>query len=64
MQREQYELLATLEDSHWWFLGRRQILCALIDQILPPPASKAALPSSQPAESVEAELEALLKEDA
>ncbi len=36
MQREQYELLATLEDSHWWFLGRRQILCDLIDAILPP----------------------------
>lgn len=35
MHREQYDLLARLEDSHWWFLGRRRILCALADELLP-----------------------------
>ena len=35
MHREQYDLLAKLEDSHWWFQGRRRILCALVDELLP-----------------------------
>lgn len=33
MQREQYDLLANLEDSHWWFLGRRQILATLVNEL-------------------------------
>jgi 2-polyprenyl-3-methyl-5-hydroxy-6-metoxy-1,4-benzoquinol methylase len=37
MQREQYDLLARLEDSHWWFVGRRRILNAVVDELLPPP---------------------------
>lgn len=35
MQREQYDLLANLEDSHWWFLGRRKILSALAGELVP-----------------------------
>jgi phage shock protein A len=45
--------------------GQSDALAALKAKMgIAPPAAKAALPSSQPAESVEAELEALLKEDA
>jgi SAM-dependent methyltransferase len=31
-----FELQASLEESHWWFLGRRAILRALLAAILPP----------------------------
>ncbi|HEV8611926.1 MAG TPA: methyltransferase domain-containing protein [Gemmatimonadales bacterium] len=36
MKDEVFELQASLEESHWWFLGRRAILRALIAAILPP----------------------------
>lgn len=29
MQDEQFQLHAEIEDRHWWFLGRRKILCDL-----------------------------------
>ena len=35
MAPEQYDLLAKLEDSHWWFVGRRRILRAIVEEVLP-----------------------------
>ena len=40
MQREQYDLLAKLEDSHWWFVGRRQILAAIVRELELPSGSR------------------------
>jgi SAM-dependent methyltransferase len=39
MQRAQFELHATLEDRHWWFVARRRIVGRIIDHLL---AAKAA----------------------
>ncbi|HUE71895.1 MAG TPA: class I SAM-dependent methyltransferase [Pirellulaceae bacterium] len=39
MQREQYDLLAHLEDTHWWFVARRQILAAMVEELALPPRS-------------------------
>jgi len=36
MQREQFQLHAEIEQRHWWFVGRRRILCRLIAEVLPP----------------------------
>ncbi len=36
MRDEVFELQASLEERHWWFLGRRAILRALIAAVLPP----------------------------
>jgi SAM-dependent methyltransferase len=36
MQSEQFQLHATLELKHWWFVGRRNILSRLISEVLPP----------------------------
>jgi trans-aconitate methyltransferase len=36
MQNEQFELHATIEQRHWWFVARRRILCRLIAEVLPP----------------------------
>jgi len=36
MQREQFAAHAALEDRHWWFTGRREILRALLHAIAPP----------------------------
>lgn len=36
MQSAQFELHAQIEDRHWWFVARRQIMQALIEQVLPP----------------------------
>jgi len=36
MQREQFQLHADIEQRHWWFVGRRRILCRLIAEVLPP----------------------------
>ncbi len=38
MQSEQFQLHATLEDRHWWFVARRRILCRLVVEVLPPAA--------------------------
>lgn len=35
MHSAQFELHATLEDRHWWFVARRRIVRRLIDQLLP-----------------------------
>src|SRR5262249_53051427 len=37
MQSAQFRLHADVEDSHWWFAGRRQILRELVRQALPGP---------------------------
>jgi SAM-dependent methyltransferase len=36
MQSAQFQLHATIEQRHWWFVGRRRILCRLIAEVLPP----------------------------
>lgn len=36
MQREQFEAHAALEDRHWWFTARREILRQLLHAIAPP----------------------------
>ena len=38
MQSAQFELHAQIEQRHWWFVARRQILRAIVGQILPPSA--------------------------
>jgi trans-aconitate methyltransferase len=35
MQSAQFQLHASLEDSHWWFTGRRRIMQDLVREILP-----------------------------
>ncbi|MBU4273060.1 MAG: class I SAM-dependent methyltransferase [Planctomycetes bacterium] len=36
MRHEQFQLHAEVEDRHWWFVGRRRILCRLVEEVLPP----------------------------
>ncbi len=36
MQTEQFQLHADIEDRHWWFVGRRQIMRRLARAVLPP----------------------------
>lgn len=34
MNRPEYESMFELEDSHWWFVGRRRLALALLDQFI------------------------------
>jgi cyclopropane fatty-acyl-phospholipid synthase-like methyltransferase len=36
MKTEQFQLHSQMEESHWWFTGRREILRQVIHQALPP----------------------------
>ncbi len=36
MEAQTYEIAARVEDDHWWFRGRRQILTAVLDRYVPP----------------------------
>jgi len=36
---EQFQLHAEIEDQHWWFVARRQILRGLVEQLVPPSPS-------------------------
>ncbi|MBX7166799.1 MAG: class I SAM-dependent methyltransferase [Pirellulales bacterium] len=36
MQIDQFELHARIEQRHWWFVARRQIVRSLIEQVVPP----------------------------
>jgi trans-aconitate methyltransferase len=36
MKTAQYQLHASVEDSQWWFTGRRRIMQDLVHQVLPP----------------------------
>ena len=36
MQSDQYQLHADVEDRHWWFLGRREIVGRLLHRLIPP----------------------------
>ncbi len=36
MHSEQFQLHADIEQRHWWFVGRRRILCRLVGEVLPP----------------------------
>lgn len=41
VNEEQFRLHAEIEDRHWWFVARRQILRRLVEQLVPPsPAAK------------------------
>jgi SAM-dependent methyltransferase len=35
MEREEYRKLYELEDSYWWFVGRRRLVTTLIEQWIP-----------------------------
>jgi SAM-dependent methyltransferase len=35
MRSAQFQLHATVEDTHWWFVGRRRIMRDLVRQVLP-----------------------------
>ncbi len=39
MQSAQFELHAEIEQKHWWFVARRQILNSVVNAVLPPDAS-------------------------
>ena len=36
MKTAQFDLHASIEQRHWWFLGRRRIMQSLVRQVLPP----------------------------
>jgi SAM-dependent methyltransferase len=36
MQSAQFQLHADIEERHWWFVARRRILRAIVEQVLPP----------------------------
>ena len=36
MQSAQFQLHAEIEERHWWFVARRQILTAVIEAVVPP----------------------------
>jgi len=38
MQTEQLQLHSRMEETHWWFTGRRKIIRRLVQQVLPPSA--------------------------
>lgn len=38
MERDVYRHMADLDERHWWYLGRRQVIEALIDRLARPPA--------------------------
>jgi SAM-dependent methyltransferase len=38
MERIVYDQMAELDDRHWWYRGRREVLAALIRRIVKPPA--------------------------
>jgi SAM-dependent methyltransferase len=38
MERLVYDRMAELDDRHWWYRARREVLAALIRRLAPPPA--------------------------
>jgi SAM-dependent methyltransferase len=40
MQAEQFQLHAQIEESHWWFVARRQIMRRLVERLVPPSLEK------------------------
>ncbi len=40
MQAEQFQLHARIEESHWWFVARRQIMRRIVERIVPPSLDK------------------------
>ena len=36
MKQSEYQKLFELEDSHWWFVGRRQLVAALVERWISP----------------------------
>lgn len=43
MEREAYDALRHQQDNHWWFQGRREVLTALLKQVVPARANKPAI---------------------
>ena len=39
MERVVYEQMAELDERHWWYRARREVLAALIRRLAPPPAN-------------------------
>jgi SAM-dependent methyltransferase len=39
MHSPQFQLHADIEQRHWWFVGRRRILCRLVEEVLAPSSS-------------------------
>ena len=44
MQQHTYAIMNRVEDSHWWFVGRRAILESFLEKIVQSPKSKAQSP--------------------
>ncbi|REJ68065.1 MAG: class I SAM-dependent methyltransferase [Planctomycetota bacterium] len=42
MQSAQFALHAAIEESHWWFVARRQVMLSVVRQLLPPAEDKRA----------------------
>jgi SAM-dependent methyltransferase len=40
MERVIYDRMRALEAEHWWFVGRRAVLAALIAKLAPPPGAR------------------------
>ena len=36
MNRDVFQLNAEIEETHWWFAARREIICGLVFEIMPP----------------------------
>lgn len=36
MRQEHYELVADVDEAHWWFVGRRSIMRAVLSELTPP----------------------------
>ncbi len=43
MQSEQFQLHAEIEQRHWWFVARRQIVRRLVEAVLPPNAGQTVI---------------------
>ncbi len=47
MQEHTYAIMNNVEDSHWWFVGRRAILESFLEKIVQSPKSKVQSPNKQ-----------------
>jgi SAM-dependent methyltransferase len=47
MQEHTYAIMNRVEDTHWWFVGRRAILESFLETIVPSPSEQIPNPKSQ-----------------
>ena len=45
MDRAAYDGMSAIENRHWWFVARRQIMRQVIREVLPPDPDSIELPS-------------------